>query len=367
MAFKKVAIIHDSFLYIGGAEKVLLVLLKMFPKADVYIPLIRQKYSKLIQKKTKGQLITTPFNKFLFCEKYASFLKPLILLYWESLDLFKYNLVISSSHSFSSKLVKTSPKTLHLAYIHTPPKYLYPEFNEMQAINKQPLKFMLSPFLSILRQLDYKGAQRPDILIANSKVVQKRIKRYYQRSSLVIYPSVKMPNKKTAISKKTKKYYLCFSRLVKQKGTQLAIKTSNDLKYPLVIVGKGPEEKRLKKIAGPAIKFKGFLANNQISKIYSQTKALINCSIDEDFGMTAVEAMAHGIPVIAYKSGGITETVVHKKTGLLFNNFSIASLKQSILKFEKMKFHHKTCRTRAEKFSEKIFIRKFSKLIENTV
>lgn len=362
----KTAIVHDSFLHLGGAEQVLLSLVKLFPEADIYIPLLSKKYLKIINKyKEKGMVKTSVYNKLPISEKYSSLLKPFLFLYWGGLDLSKYDLVISSSHSFSSKSVITGPHTLHISYIHTPPRYLYAEYNEMQFINKDIIKILLSPLMSFLRKHDYQGAQRPSILIANSKNVQKRIRKYYKRDSVIIYPPVKLPKSENKTT--SKNYYLFFSSLVKQKGAELAVKTFNSLKKPLVVVGTGPRKTYLKRLAKDNIKFKGFIPERDKGKIYAGAKALVYCSIEEDFGMVPVEAIAHGVPVIAYKSGGVSETIVDGKTGLLFNKHSIEDLQRAIAKFEGMKFSSSACKNQAKQFSEKIFIKNLLNLIRENI
>lgn len=359
---KKVAIIHDSFFHIGGAERVFLSLIKLFPDSDLYIPLVSKKYVNTINKyRNKSKIVSSPFNPLPISGKYASLLKPFIFWYWEHLDLPDYDLVISSSHSFSSKSVMTKPETLHISYIHTPPKYLYDEYNEMQFINKGIIKIILTPLMNYLRKLDFFGAQRPDILIANSKNVQKRIKKYYGRKSIIIYPPVKIP--KLVKPKKNKEYYLFFSRLVKQKGARLAIKAFNNLGQQLVVVGTGPEERRLKIMARGNIVFKGYVSDRKMQNVYSRAKALIYCSIDEDFGIVPVESMSFGVPVIAYNSGGVAGTVVDGKTGLMFDNYSTDDLQKAVLKFERMEFSLSELKKHALKFSEEQFNKKFLKLV----
>lgn len=354
---QKIAIVHDHLLHIGGAEKVLFTLLKLFPQADIFTAFARK---DLIQKYLPNNKVTISFyNTLPLVKDYSNWLKPLLLNYWEQLDLSQYDLVISSSHSYSSKSVIT--QGLHIAYIHTPPRYLYNEYNETQIINKEPYKTLLSPLMSWLRMQDYVSAQRPELLIANSINVQRRIQKYYRRDSPVIYPPVK--SSEPALYKGKKEYYICVSRLVRQKGIDLAIKASNRLNIQLLIVGEGAQKKYLQSIAGPTIHFKGFITDEEISNLYRKAKAFIYCAIDEDFGMVPVEAMAHGVPVIAYNSGGIQETIIDSKTGVLFNAYTEASLIQAITKFTKMSISSTVCINQAKKFSEQIFIQQFKRLL----
>jgi len=358
----KVAIIHDVFIEFGGAERVLLALLKIYPDADVYTPLLSEKWLPLLKTKTRGRIISSDFNTIPFVHSASILLKPLLYLYWEQLDLSKYDLVISSSHSFSSKSVITGPKTLHVSYIHTPPRYLYTEYNETRVLKHPVLKILLSPLMSWLRIRDFVGAQRPDVLIANSKTVQARIKKYYRRDSVVIYPPVHIPKK---IKTGKKEYYLCVSRLSKQKGIDLAVKTCTRHHLPLWVIGTGSQEEYLKSIAGPTVHFKGWIPDDKMSDVYAHTKALLYCSIDEDFGMVPVEAMAHGVPVIGYKSGATDETVIDNTTGILFNTYSVRSLANAISRFEKSKIIPSACIKRARLFSESKFSQKLYSYINN--
>lgn len=357
----KTAIIHDVFIEFGGAERVLLNFLKIYPDADIYIPLLRNKWIMLLQQYTHGKIVSSFFNHIPFIHSASILLKPFLYLYWEQLDLSKYDLVISSSHSFSSKSVITSPDALHISYIHTPPKYLYTEYNEARALNHPFLKVILSPLMSWLRIRDFTGAQRPDILIANSKTVQARIKKYYRRDSIIIYPPVNIPH---AVQYGKKRYYLCVSRLARQKGTELAIRACNELGLPLWVVGTGTQEKYLKSIAGPTIKFKGWIKDEEMGNIYAHGKALLYSSMDEDFGMVPVEAMAHGVSVIAYRSGAIPEIVVHNRTGILFDEYSVDAVKKAITRFEKSNISASTCIKRAQFFSEAKFFQRFHALLK---
>jgi glycosyltransferase involved in cell wall biosynthesis len=362
----KVAIIHDHLLYLGGAERVLFTLLNIFPQADIYTFLITKNNLIEIQKLTTGKIFSSRFNliPIITCN-FADWFKLIIYSYWESLDLSRYDLVISSSHSFSSKSVITSPNSLHIAYIYTTPKYLYSEFNETRQIKSGLTKIFISPLLSYLRLEDFISAQRADILIANSFTVKKRIQKYYRRDSVVLFPPIKLPDKN--IRNKKGEFFIIVSRLVKQKGIDLAIKACNELKLPLIIIGEGKEENYLKSIAGTTIQFKGYLNDAEISTAYSKAKALIYCSRDEDFGLVPVEAMAHGIPVIAYNSGGVSETVVNNKTGILINEYTQEALIKALVNFNNINLSSYDCHKQASKFSENNFTSKFKNLVFNNI
>lgn len=358
----KVAIVHDSFIHFGGAERVLISFIRMFPHADIYTSLITDENKSLLSGLTSGETFLSPYDHFPLSHWFPEWYKPLIAQHWEHLDLSRYDLVISSSHSFSSKSVKTTGKTTHISYIHTPPRYLYNEYNESRYLRWPVANVLFSLFLSWMRQKDYEAAQRPDILIANSQTVQKRIQTYYDRNSTVIYPPVGIP--KSIPQKKKKDYFLCVSRLVKQKGVHLAVQACNQLKKQLCIVGVGPEEKYLRSLSGPTIRFFGWVPDEAMSDIYAGARALLYPAIDEDFGITPVEAMAHGIPVIAHRSGGVTESVVHGKTGWLFDEWSIEGAVEAIQQFEMHTFSDAVCRRHAQRFSKERFAKDFSSCVK---
>lgn len=359
----RVAIVHDHFLYLGGAERVLLALLTICPRADVYLALATQDNAALLKKHTAGNIITSPFNHFPNALNLADWFKPLLYFWWESLDLSDYKLIISSSHSFSAKSVITPPGVVHVSYIHTPPRYLYDEYNETRWIRNPFVKTLVKPIFSWVRNKDYTAAQRPDVLIANSKTVRDRIRRYYNRDSVVVYPPVKTHKR---LPKNTPKYFLCASRLVKQKGVDLAVHTCTKLALPLAVVGAGPQKKHLRSIAGPTVQFLGFVPDNKMEEVYGGAKALFCCARDEDFGMVPVEAMAHGVPVIAYNAGGVRETMIDEKTGVMFNDFNIESLIGAIKRFENLSFSQEFLLAHARQFSEERFIREFKRVIDHS-
>ncbi len=358
----RVAIIHDIFIEFGGAERTLLALLEMYPSADVYCPLIAKNNVLLVERYTKGKLFTSWLSYAPLAKNLSSFLKPFIFEYWEALDLSAYHLVISSSHSFSSKSVITGPQTRHVAYIYTPPRYLYAEYNEREFLRREPWRTLFSPLLSWLRCLDYIGAQRPDMLIAISKNIQKRIRKYYRRESIVVYPPVSVsvdPIKNW----RNGEYYICVSRLAKQKGTRLIIDACNRYQLPLCVVGVGEQMKTLKRFAGPTVKFLGYVPDNKMHVVYNRARALLYCSLDEDFGIVPVEANAHGLPVVAYASGGVRETIMSGKNGILFDTYTPRGLFESIEKLNDSDITSQTCHKIAANFSQEQFMYAFARAI----
>lgn len=357
----KVAIIHDSFLYMGGAERVATALFDMFPGAVVYTAFIPQHVRQQLTRDKRVHIVVSPFNFPFVSETIASLLKPLVLNWWRIIDLSGFDLVISSSHSFSAKSVTVSGATRHISYIHSPPRYLYNSSHQLLWIHNPLLSPIIKPLLFLLRRADMQAAKSPHMLLTNSKVVQKRIQTCYHRDSVVIPPPVSLPTK---IPSRKPSYYVCFSHLLKQKGIDIAIRASNIMKLPLLVVGSGPEETNLRSIAGPTVSFMGWVPEYQIGSIYSGAIALIYPSVDEDFGIVPVEAMAHGVPVIAFGSGGTMETVVEGQTGLFFNSFTENSLIAALDAFQSRSWSSAACRRQARKFSSGRFITHMHRIIQ---
>lgn len=366
----KIAIIHDSLTHLGGAERVLFSLCQLFPQADVYSSVAAPKLLQQLRKICKGQIYFSKISRWPLALTQPSLYKPYIFHYWQQLNLDNYNLVISSSHSFCSNWVKVKNK--HLSYMHTPAKFLYREFNEMTWLKKFPWQRLFSPYFNYLRKKDVAKVQKIDRLLCNSRQVAARIYRYYQRRAEVVYPPVNSKLFKQAGQQQRQKqlssnknYYVFFSRLVKQKGLGLAVQTFNQLPdRQLVVIGEGREKRTWQRRAEANIKFLGGLADQQTAKILAGAKALIYCAIDEDFGMVPVESMAAGTPVIAYDSGALRESIIPQQTGLLFRQYKVGKLRQTILDFEDRSWSQQACQLQAAKFAEKYFLRQMQCIVK---
>jgi len=331
--------------------------LEIFPKADIYTGLVGKSFPEGLIKKRVRKCLSSPF---LFMGRNA-FSKLLVQVYWESLNLSEYDLVISSSDDFSSKAVITKPNTLHICYCHTPPRYLYTEYSSYKA-TKSRLPLVREFLLFILRQRDFLSSTRPDIFVTCSVAVQKRIEKYYRRESVVVYPPVFVPDEEP-INKKAGKYYLYIGSLDKRKGIDFMIKAFNYLGKPLVIAGDGVERDRLLKEAGRNIRFVGIIRGMRKHNYLRRACGFVFTSIDEEFGIAPVEAMAFGIPVIAHKSGGVKETVVEGKTGTFFEKFTMEAFIEAFRKFEKTKFDPYVIYRQSLKFSSKRFKEKMIELL----
>lgn len=279
----------------------------------------------------------------------------------ERFDFSDYDVVLSDSTGYAKGII-LKPKTLHICYCHTPLRYAWD--NSQRYIREYPSSFFLQPLIRwgvhYLRIWDRQAAERVDYFITNSKFVKGRIKKYYHRDAEVIYPPIE--TKKLKIAHLPKNYYLLVNRLLPYKKTDIAIGVFNELGLPLIIVGRGPEEKRLKRMAENNIKFLGNLYGDDLRKLYRYAKACIFPQ-EEDFGIAPVEIMASGRPVIAYKGGGALETVKEGINGIFFEKQTSYSLKEALRKFQEMKFSCQKIRKSVLKFDESVFKKKIEKFV----
>lgn len=355
----KVALVHDFLNQYGGAERVLEAIHELYPYSTVYTSLYDP--NKLPLRMRRWDVRSFKLPKFPLAKTYT-FFYPLL---FENLDLSGYDLAISSSANFA-KGVLTKPRTLHISYIHTPPRFLYHYPTEVSRRKIWFLKPVLMPFDNLLRSWDYSAAQRPDFLITNSKETAKRIKKFYGREAAVIYPPVSLeavyPQALRENKMQASSYFLIVSRLAAYKRIDLAIKAANQLKVPLKIVGTGREERRLKRMAGPTVEFLGVVGDEKLPGLYRNCQALIFPGA-EDFGITPVEAMSFGKPVIALGQGGALESVIDGKTGKFFEQETANSLVGALESFDPSGYKAKDCIAQAKKFSKERFQEKFKKFV----
>ncbi len=371
----KVALTHDYLREYGGAERVLEVIHEMYPETPLYTAYYNPEALGPNAKKFEGWDIRTSwFQHVPFANKLLSPFRIFAPLMFESFDLSEYDLVISSSSAvYFAKSVITKPETLHISYIHTPPRFLYgytTSFNYKKHFITRIGGEIINHFLRIW---DFEVSQRPDILVANSKNVQARIKKFYRRDSVVIYPSVDLGEFK---SNKKGQYFLALNRLTRGKGTEVIIEACGKLGLPLKVAGSGPELVPLRQgYAGfKNVEFLGWVSDEERIKLLSGAKALIVASEDEDFGITSVEAQAAGVPVIAPRAGGYLETVIDPSTssgrgatGLFYGGpglVTVEALVEALKKFNPKDFKAEDCRKNAEKFSVERFKKEFLELLD---
>ncbi|MBM4402706.1 MAG: glycosyltransferase [Candidatus Cloacimonetes bacterium] len=382
-----IAIVHDDFMQWGGAERLVLAMAEIWPDAPIYTAIYDESVlpksfpkSRLVPSFLQGLPLSKTFYRQLF------FLHPLA---FESFNFNEFDVVLSSTTRFAKSVI-TQPQTLHICYCNTPPRFLWMTKNYLQTKNFNPLlwpfyRLILLPLLSYLRLHDQTAAQRVDFFIANSRNVAARIKKYYNREPTVIYPFVELARfahirmdtneNSPSVSKpiRTKNsdysnldklgYFLVVSRLGGHKRVDLAIEAFNKLGWQLKIVGTGPEEKKYKKMAKANIEFLGQISDEKVVYYYQNCTAFIYPQ-EEDFGITALEAMAAGKPVIAFKGGGALETVVPGTTGEFFYPQSTDALISVLKNFNPMKYDSTACHTQAEKFSRERFAKELKVFIE---
>jgi glycosyltransferase involved in cell wall biosynthesis len=368
----KIALVHDFLNQYGGAERVLLELHEMFPDAPIYSILYDP---KKMRGKFKGADIRPSFlQKFpKFFKKHIKYLLPFLPTVPETFNLRDYDLVISSSGAWSKGII-VKPKTNHICYCHSPMRFAW-DWNE-KYLGEQGLgsgrKIFARLLLNYIRMWDKAAADRPDFFIANSKTTQTRIKKYYGRESVVVYPPVDInpraklwePSQSLALG--VKDYFLIVSRLTPYKKIEVAIEAMNKLNLPLIVIGEGSPkyEKYLKSIAGPKIKLLGWLPDGKVKEYYRQCRAFILPG-EEDFGITIAETMSFGKPVIALRKGGAIETVIEGETGEFFNESGIEVIADAIRRFmvkEKDYDREKICE-HAQKFSKEKFGENFKRVI----
>lgn len=363
----KVALVHDFLVQFGGAERVLETLCEMFPQAPIYTLLYDRE--KMRGKFSSREIRTSFLQKFpKFLRKRYQYLLPFFPVAVETFDLRDFDLVISSSSAWGKGIV-TKLNTIHIAYIHSPMRFVW-DYNEkyLSEDRKEKFKFLVRPFLSYLRIWDKMASERPDFLIANSKYTQERIVKYYRRESEVIYPpAFNSENQKQITNYKlqTTNYFLIVSRLSPYKKMELAVRTFNKLELPLIVIGEGKQGNYLRKIAKKNIKFLGWKSDEEVAKYYAGARAFIFPG-EDDFGLTMVEAMSFGVPVIAYRKGGAMEIVEEGKTGEFFNFQTSETLADGIRRFVENEgnYEKRYIKNKAEMFSKDEFISKFKQYID---
>lgn len=365
----KVALVHDYLNQYGGAERVLEEFSELFPDAPIYTlvynPAHFEKHG--IVPFMNKKIITSFLQKIPFAKSKHRIFPLLMPMAIEQFDLSNYDMVLSDSASFAKGII-TKPGTLHICYCHTPPRYAWDDSHKYIAefgfsgLVKKIIPF----FMNYIRIWDREAALRVDKFICNSQFVAERIKKYYNREAQIIYPPVDAKKFFPAENKLEKKdYFLMVGRLITYKRFDIAIEAFNKLGLPLKIIGSGPEKNRLTKMARKNVEFLGELSTDKLNYYYQNCRALIFPQ-EEDFGIVALEAMACGKPVIAYRGGGALESIDENKTGIFFNQQTPQSLAGAVKKFDVSKFNSSKIRQWAQNFDREIFKNKIKEFIEKS-
>lgn len=363
----KIAIAHDFLTVLGGAEKVIMALNKMYPDAPVYTSVyIDDKLKNFlgdaeIRESFVGRL---PFKK-LFLHQYKLFYH----MGFENFDFSDYDIVISSTFAGYSKGIITGPNTYHISYVHNVPRYLWHLPTALHGtLNPIWEKLILPPLEHYWRMWDRMSAQRPDVLVCNSKVVQERVKKFYGRDSELLYPPIEL-HRFIDNPAKEGDFWLNFGRIEQFKNLDMAIRACIKNKQKLVIAGIGDYLEDLKELTKELkgekyIEFKGWVEDPEIEDLASKCKGFLFPAISEEFGIVLVEALAAGKPVVAFETVGSKDIIDDGKTGVLAKEFSQEAYTAALKKAWKMKFDPKVCKKSAERFSKANFEKGIRKYVE---
>ncbi|TAL20061.1 glycosyltransferase family 4 protein [Patescibacteria group bacterium] len=356
----RVALVHDYLSQDGGAERVLRAFHDLWPEAPVYTLLYDEERANPVFRSWK--IRTSFLQKFPGAVGHYRWYLPLMPTATESYDLSDYDFVLSSSSAFA-KGVLCRPETLHISYCHTPTRYLWTDTHSyLSELNApQPIKAMLSLLSTNLRVWDRLAALRADRFIANSENVRERIRKYYGRQSVVIHPPVDLSQ--FSLAGRPENFYLTGGRLVSYKRFDLVVRAFNKLGLPLRIFGTGPEEERLRQLAGANITFHGRVSDVEKAELYRKCLAFLHPQL-EDFGITAIEAMGSGRPVIAYPAGGALETVIPGETGVFLQDQTWENLAHTVIRFDPGKFSPELIRSRALQFDSAVFKEKIRRYVQ---
>lgn len=356
----KIALVHEMLTKLGGAERVLATLLNMYPKSPIYTLLHDEKKTR--EWFEEANIIPSRLQPWFEKIKSPKWLLGKMAGAIEEFDFRDFDLVISSNSAFAHG-IKTGKKVKHICYCHSPMRYAWDYTHQYTKNMSWLMRFATAQLLKEIRMWDFEVSDRPDLYIANSKHVQKRIFKYYRQKSEVIYPPVRV--KDFRATKEHEDYFLIISALTPFKRIDLAIEAFNQLGRRLVIIGDGAQRKILESMAKKNIEFLGRKDDEVVKEYLQNCRALIFPG-EEDFGITPVEAMACGKPVLAYGVGGVLESVQEGVTGEFFTQATTPSLVQGLtrLLMNEKSYSHRKIRQQAELFDEEIFEKKMKKMVK---
>ncbi|MGB2791763.1 MAG: glycosyltransferase [Candidatus Moraniibacteriota bacterium] len=347
----KVALVHDFLLYRGGAERVLRTLADMFPEAPIYTLLYdREGMQGMFADREVRTSFLGAWPKFL--QRRHRWLLPFYSAATEAIDVRDFDVVISSSGAWVKGIV-TRLRTKHIAYIHSPMRFVWDE-NERYLRESGGFHFCKRMMLSHLRLWDFEAAARPDVLVANSRYTQARIEKYYRRPSDVVSPPVRrLTSTEPAALDMRDRPFVTVSRLSKYKHTEAIVQAFAELLLPLVVVGMGRELARLQRIAPPNVRFLGDISDDELGTVLGKARAFVFAG-EEDFGLALAEAQMAGLPAIALASGGAREIVEENVSGVFFADPDAQSVIEAVQKYIKREssFDTNEIRKNAERFSE---------------
>lgn len=354
-----IALVHEYLNQYGGAERLLQVLTALIPQAPIFTMLYDERMTGGV---FRGRRIETTFLQSMPFSKTAHHMySPFMPMAVEQMDLRAYDVVLSVSASFAKGVI-VHPHARHICYCLTPPRFLWDQSHEFLERFRLPWPLSsLSPLaLSYLRVWDQQAATRVDTWLAVSQCARARIQKYYRVDARVVYPPVNIDA--FPVSDTPGSYWLMVGRLVAYKRFDVAIEAFNRSGLPLVIVGAGVEEGRLRGMARPNISFAGQVDDAKLSELYRQSYGVVFPQ-EEDFGIVPLEAMASGKPVVAFRAGGALETVVDRITGLFFDTQTPEAIEEAVSRAMNTKWLPHVCRGQAERFS----VEKFCAAIQSVI
>ena len=356
----RVALIHDFLLDLRGGERVFAAICDAYPDADVFTAVYDEKG-------TEGRFASrSPQASYLQrLRPTARTFRPLLPLYpsaIESLDLRGYDTIVSSSSAWAHGVL-VDPGAVHVSYCHNPFRYAWSEREATLAARSPLTRPALRVLLSRWRQWDWIAAQRVDAYVANSAITQKRIKRYFGRESTVLHPPVELSRFAPG---PVGDHYLVLAELMAHKRIDVAVRAFNALGRPLVVVGDGPEYRRLKRLAGPTVRLTGRLSDGEVADLLRTAQALV-VTAEEEFGIAAVESLASGRPVIALRSGGVLETVTEGVTGAFYDDGDDPrALAAAVAGFDVASVESSVCVRSAHRFGVERFQERLRSIVEET-
>lgn len=360
----KIALVHDYLIDYGGAERVLKALHEMYPEAPIYVSVLnKQGLGEFWKEFADADVRVSWFGKLPYAHRMISPLRFLLPWIWGGFDFSDYELVITSAAWAITKGMKKSKGTKEICYIHTPPRWLY-GYDESRSWKNKWYGWAVKAYAAVighfLRIYDCNSAQRVDHFIANSQNVARRVEKFYRRNvDAVIHPPINVEKfKPLRVPPLKGGYYLAGGRMMASKNFDLIIIAFNRSGLPLKIYGTGLLREELEDLAEENVEFVGRVDDGELVELYRGAEAFIIAQKDEDFGMTPVEAMAAGTPVIAYRGGGYEESVIEEKTGVFFDELTAESLQQAVKHFDELihrSIKNEDLLRQAERFSDERF------------
>ncbi len=357
----RTALIHDFLLDVRGAERVFATLCDLFPEADVFTAVYDERGTE--GRFAQRQVHTSFLQKL---RPNATTFRALLPLYpaaMERLDLSGYDVVVSSSSAWAHGVL-VDPDAVHVCYCHNPFRYAWSEREQTLAGRDVVSRTLLSAVFHRWRQWDYIAAQRVDRYVANSEITRRRIQRYLRRESEVLHPPVDTGRFTPAPAGEVGDAYVVLSELMAHKRIDVAVEAFNRLGRPLIVVGDGPDFRRLRRLAGPTVSFAGHVPDAEAADMLARARALVVCATEE-FGIAAVEAQAAGRPVIALNAGGVRETVTEGVTGTFFDRPEAELLAATVAGFDALAIDPEDCVRSAARFDAAHFRRDMGAIVES--